>query len=290
MLGFVTDRTQQNVARRKELTRRGWASMTTAERDEWTGNPLSVTGANLIPTGPHYSSTVDLEFGLTDIVATAKSAGTYLYAILIIGETANYENKTFTLSVDAIESTSGVVPQIALYWHDDAGYEYAGAALFNAGSATINTAEWPNYNSRANLALYIYVTTTEEAAVGAQARFKKVMFVHGEEKHDYSVYNEIAPTPATKGAYNFSDLNRVERAVAEISSLENLKLTTKTNWGMWDVPTVSDMNRYLSNVKAIRTYAESSIELPDTMDNLTYTYANNIERVIEAGLSRASVG
>ena len=281
MLGLVTDRTQQNVSRRNELSRKGWANMTVAERNEWTGNPLETIGANLLPNGPYYSSAVKLEYKLGEIVATANYAGTYLYAISIIGNAADYSNKTFTLSIDAIEAKSGGVPRFALFWHDDDGsYDYAGGSLFNPGSTTFNTAEWPNVNNRAYLAAYVYATTTETLSEGAQVSFKGVMLEIGDTRHEYAPYVEIVPTAANKGAYNYSDLNRVERMVAEISSLAGLNLTTKTDWSMWDIPKASDMRRYLSNIKAIREYCGSTQELPNTMDNLTYIYANNIEKIL----------
>lgn len=288
MLGLVTDRTQLNVERRSVLSRKGWAGMTQDEQNEWTGNPLSVTGANLLPNGPYYSSTLDIGYTLTEILAMAKTAGTYLYAVAIIGNAADYENKVFTLSADEISTIGGGTPQLALYWHDDTGYEYAGGTLLSSGSVTVNTGEWPNINKRANLALYIYRTADEAVEIGTEARFKGVMFELGSVRHEFALYNAIAPTETTKGAYNYSDLNRVERVVKEISDSEGLGLVTKNDWTMWDIPKASDMSRYLSNVKAIQEYAGTSIELPDTMDNLTYEYANNIEKVIEAGLSTAS--
>lgn len=91
-------------------------------------------------------------------------------------------------------------------------------------------------------------------------------------------YGEIA-----KGAYNYTDLNRVESAVAVVAKILGLSLTTKTNWTMWDKPTRSDMSRYLGNVAKIRSRCMSVPNLPSlpgSMDNLTYRDANNIELVL----------
>lgn len=287
MKGLITDRTLRNVARRNELAAKGWAGMTVEERVEWLGDPLVSEGVNLLPCGPFYSSAVNLKYKNAEIVATATAPGVYLYAISIIGEASKYENKTFTLSVDAMGSTAGV-PQLALYWHDDYGFEYAGASLTGAGSVTVDTTEWPNTNGRGSLALYVYVTTTEEVAAGASTRFVGVMFENGATRHEYVPYAEILPTLATKGAYNYSDLNRVERAVEEISEALGLGLTTKTNWTMWDVPRQSEMARYLNNVKAIATAIGSTIELPDSMDKLTYETANDIEKTLLAAHESAA--
>lgn len=279
MKGLITDRTLRNVARRNELSAKGWAGMTVEERIEWEGNPLTANGVNLLPCGPFYSSAVNLKYRNAEIVATATGAGIYLYAISIIGNAANYENKTFTLSVDDIVSANGS-PQLALYWHDDYGFEYAGASLTSAGSVTVDLTAWPNTNRRENLALYVYVTTDVEVAVGASTRFVGVMFENGDTRHEYAPYTEILPTLATKGAYNYSDLNRVERAVEEISERMGLGLTTKTYWTMWDIPTASDMTRYISNIKAIANAIGSTMVLPESMDKLTYEAANDIEKIL----------
>lgn len=281
MLGLITDRTQQNVARRNELSRKGWSNMTTAERNEWEGKPIETLGANILPIGEYYSSVVSVEHNLTEIVATASTDGTYLYAVTVIGAAADYANKKFTLSIDSITSTQGGVPRFALFWHsDDGNSDYAGGSLFNAGSTTFDTTEWPNVNNRTHLAAYVYVTTTTPVTAGAEVRFKGVMLERGDTRHEYAPYTEIAPTAVTKGAYNYSDLNRVERIVAMISSAKGLNLTTKTNWTMWEIPKASDMSRYLSNIKTIRTSIGSSVTLPDSMNNLSYTDANNIEQIL----------
>lgn len=282
MLGLITDRTQRNVHRRKELSDKGWAHMTVDERAEWMGDPMNTTGSNLFTPGPYYSSAVELKYWNDEIVATATASGVYLYAISIIGNASDYENKMLTLSADSITSSSGGTPQLAVYWHDDNGYEYAGGTLVSEGSIFINTEAWPNSNNRAYLAVYVYVTTFETVSAGATARFGKVMLENGYIKHEYVPYTEILATDATKGAYNYSDLNRVERAVAEISDRAGLNLITKTNWTMWDIPTEEDMSRYLGNIATIRGLVNGADipNAPTSMNNFTYEEANNIELML----------
>lgn len=285
MKGLITDRAQRNVYYRKELSNKGWAQMTTEERAAWLGNPLEADGVNLFACGPYYSSAVELKYRSEDILATATADGIYLYAISIISEASNFVDKAFTLSVDAITATEGATPQVALYWHDDNGFEYAGADLSVAGSVTFDTSVYPNTNNRKYLAAYVYVTTHGTVTSGATALFKGVMLENGSTRHEYVPYTEILATEATKGAYNYSDLNRVERAVAEISDILGLGLTTKTDWGMWDIPTASEMERYLNNVAVLRQQVvdDTSVPtLPTSMNNLTYTDANNIELVLNA--------
>lgn len=286
MKGLIIDRTQRNVYRRKELASKGWQGMTLAERAEWVGDPLSAEGVNLLPYGPYYSSVVELKYRNEEIIATSSSDGVYLYAISIIGKASNYANKTFTLSVESMSSSGNGTPQLALYWHDDNGYEYAGASLLTQGSVTINTSDFPNTNNRQNLALYVYVTTSESVVAGTYATFKGVMFENGSVRHSYVPYTEVLPTLATKGAYNYSDLNRVERAVAEISDRMSLGLVTKTDWTMWDVPKLSDMERYLHNIEKVREICVNKTNLPTTpsdMNNLTYSDANSIELILTEG-------
>lgn len=86
-----------------------------------------------------------------------------------------------------------------------------------------------------------------------------------------------------KGAYNYTDLNRVETAVAELAVELCLDLQTKTDWTMWDIPKESDMDRYLKNIRAIRSAVggySTTPALPDSMRKLDYIKANNIERVL----------
>ena len=88
---------------------------------------------------------------------------------------------------------------------------------------------------------------------------------------------------AAKGAYNYTDLNRVETAVAELAPLFGMNLETKTDWGMWDIPREADMKRYLGNVAKIREHCGCVPNLPilpDTMNEFTYQSANNIEKIL----------
>lgn len=276
MLGLITDRTQRNVYRRKELLSKGWTGMTTEEKAEWEGNPLTAIGTNLFSYGTNYSSSVELKYRNKEIIATAKVAGSYLYAISIIGKAADYNNKIFTLSAEFTAPA-----KIEMFWHDGNGIDWAGGTLLATGSALVDTITYPNVNNREYLAAYLYVTQDAVVEAGKTITFGKVMLENGITKHEYVPYTEILATDATKGAYNYSDLNRVERAVEEISDRVGLNLTTKTNWIMWDLPTETDMNRYLSNVTVIKEHFGINISLPTSMNNFTYEYANNIELVLD---------
>lgn len=91
-----------------------------------------------------------------------------------------------------------------------------------------------------------------------------------------------------KGSYNAADLNRVETAVEYVSDKLasvgiHLGLEIRKNWAMEDLPSESDMQRYLGNVQAIRdsiTMTADTPELTQSMNNLTYEEANDIEKVL----------
>lgn len=120
-------------------------------------------------------------------------------------------------------------------------------------------------------------------------------------------------TDRTGGYYNAADLNRVEAAVAYLMAQFNalpgelaqylsekgvapdsifavpysypLELETKTDWMMTDFPTSLAMETYLQNVAVLRdalSLPDNTPELPESMDRLTHTGANNIERILQA--------
>lgn len=114
-----------------------------------------------------------------------------------------------------------------------------------------------------------------------------------------------------KGCYNAADLNRVESAAAYLAGLmlalpdelkayakelgvewdefynvpydlATLRLTTKTNWQMADIPRRAGSKRYLSNIIALCDGLQCGTEdLPESLDRLFYRDANAIERCLK---------
>ena len=114
-----------------------------------------------------------------------------------------------------------------------------------------------------------------------------------------------------KGAYNYTDLNRVEEAVdyiagelvqapldlqAYAASLDVAwdsffdlpydendysSITVKTDWTNEDIPSVTDMTRYISNLALIQASLLVPIGIPASMNALDYNGANNIERMLK---------
>lgn len=100
-----------------------------------------------------------------------------------------------------------------------------------------------------------------------------------------------------KGIYSFTDLNRVESAVSQIAEQITelgyaVRLHTKTDWSLpgdfsveiW--PTESQMKRYLQNIADIKKLFIIPTQIPETMEELDWSGANNIERVLQTALSR----
>lgn len=93
-----------------------------------------------------------------------------------------------------------------------------------------------------------------------------------------------------KGAYNASDLNRVGAAIVYLRDRLNengyfVNILPKTDWLESDVPTDTSMDFYLRCIGTIRKVLplpSDTPEVPETMLNLTYTTANNIEKILEA--------
>lgn len=97
--------------------------------------------------------------------------------------------------------------------------------------------------------------------------------------------------------YEYTDLNRVETAVAAVAAQFpvlgiTVTIKAKTDWGLpgdfsaasW--PVVSQMERYLRNVKTIQMLFPNAVRLPSSMDGLTAEGANSIEKVLLIAFER----
>lgn len=258
--------------------------MTDDEKTEWFGDPLATEGANLFNRDTINEKLARIKVGLNSMTVTSLSEGTFRYDGVRLGPAYDFEGKTVTLSIGSIAATAGAYPRIALYWHSSWGnYTATGVYLDAPGSVTLPLPE--NTQNRLWLVAYVYVSTNYSAPAGSMVRYDDVMLTVGDKKYPFAPYTEVLVTPSTKGAYNHSDMNRVEMAVAELSEMYGLGLTTKTNWNERDIPLDTDLNRYLANLRAIRAVCpdQSNLpELPTDMRKLTYESANNIEKILVA--------
>lgn len=91
-----------------------------------------------------------------------------------------------------------------------------------------------------------------------------------------------------KGAYNCTDLNRVQSAVRYLQDRFAaigyfVELSDPRTWTVQDSPTQTEMAEYLADVRAIRgiiTLFNNTPQVPDTMVGFNYIKANNIEQIL----------
>ena len=255
MRGLITDRTVVNTTRCIQLSKKGWGSMSDSEQALWSGNPLTAAQMG-------YESPVNLLPPIGEgVIFRNGSITSEAGGIVVIGNSSDFVGKTVTLSAEIV--TSG--GSLTLGWYTGSSFTSAGIILSAAGAVTETLGS--SFGSK----LAMKVTA---------GHYSKVMLEMGHAQSEYVPYYDILPTPITKGAYNYSDLNRVERAVAEIAEGLGLELETKTDWSIWDIPTEAEGYRYVGNIRKLQEYCGTTYILPYSLGNLSYLVANNIESVL----------
>lgn len=89
-----------------------------------------------------------------------------------------------------------------------------------------------------------------------------------------------------KGAYNYTDLNRVGAAVEYLTALlaslgYNVPTLPVTGWQEGDIPFSAQMAQYLSNITELRNRLPYvAPDAPADMTGLTYQEANDIEEIL----------
>lgn len=91
-----------------------------------------------------------------------------------------------------------------------------------------------------------------------------------------------------KGAYNYTDLNRVGGALQALQAVFNsygysVAANVRTDWMAGEWPTQAEMDAYIQAIKNIRsavTVLSTTPAAPDSMDDGTVTIWNNIEKIL----------
>lgn len=146
-------------------------------------------------------------------------------------------------------------------------------------AGTPTTAEFTLYYGLLNL---ITDRTQSDVSYVATLAAKGWSGMTDEEKAEWTL--------GLKGSYNATDLNRVGNAVAYVAGrLEDAgyapDVSPKIDWTIPDIPTKSQMETYLENVRALRsafTVPDSVPQVPEDMEGLTWQEANDIERILLA--------
>ena len=89
-----------------------------------------------------------------------------------------------------------------------------------------------------------------------------------------------------KGAYNYTDLNRIEQWCAYLATeLSNIgyqiTITTKTDWTGDDFPTANQLERIRSNVSNLKAVFYANTNVPTNMNKMTIAKANAIEKILD---------
>lgn len=309
MLDLITQRTQADVDRVKDLAAKGWAGMTDAERDEWMGvSALDITvQGRTAQTG----SGTPAPDNIRPISFVSAVAGEHLgveYSIPLTSPLCSGDTLRTNINRECVEtrSTGVLVLDGTEAWEmsqDDPTTRFvlSGAAVGCSGVAAGQICSHYVAASYATIDLRFYAAANGTVFIHHKAHtdpaaFKAYLAAQYAAGTPVTiVYSLAAPVTythervlaevenaVTRGAYGYRDLNRVENAVKTLATSLGITLTVKTDWTVSDAPRVADMTRYLSNVRALArgNDAVSSAVLPESMAGLTWYGANNIEQFL----------
>lgn len=192
------------------------------------------------------------------------------------------------LPVDTLY-VSGTVNEVSVIWTNVGGQTWEAIAdradneIYYVELTVINSL---GINSYFSLVLYYglknLITDRVKADVDRVKKLsgKRLSGMSDSEKEEYLA--------GMKGAYNAFDLNRVGAAVNYLAErLANygylVSVDPKIDWMMGDLPTPTEMEHYLDQVRIIKN---SIVNLPTTpalpldMQGLTYEEANAIEQIL----------
>ena len=263
----------------------------------------NAVGYDVYRNGEYVATTFDTTFADTINPAIA-----YEYGVTAYNE--HGESEMSTVAVPATQVPERVADLRAM----DAGFNYitlawdnvAGAdayRVFRGGTLLIEQAETGySDNGLKTETAYTYgvsavnevgESTVAEIAVST-TEFKLVTDRTAADVQRALDLSKALPTEnmeewfaGMKGSYNVFDLNRVELAVLYV--IERLRIAgwyitveSKTDWKFSDFPTVSEMTRYLNNIRKLRSALPKGLPtVPADMDGFTYNEANDIERLLE---------
>lgn len=102
----------------------------------------------------------------------------------------------------------------------------------------------------------------------------------GEQKAKWSV--------PMKGAYNYTDVNRVGEAILLLQALfasygYSVAVNVRTDWTAGEWPSQAEMDAYvqsIANIRGVLSVASSTPWVPDSMDDGTVVIWNNIEQIL----------
>ena len=185
--------------------------------------------------------------------------------ITYVSGIVNGNEYVFTLTADNTWSADVSVS-------DDNVYHLTLTAIDNLGNvSTITTTLYYGLN---------LITDRTQADVNRYLYLKSKSFADMTEEEQLEWLSDL------KGAYNFTDLNRVDGAVdyiiGRLKEIGYFVDGVKTNrlWNVQYVPNQSDMEQYLRNIRIIKNVFAMATSVPDSMEYFTHQEANAIEQIL----------
>ena len=187
--------------------------------------------------------------------------------ITYVSGIVNGNEYVFTLTADNTWSAEVAVS-------DDNIYRLTLTAIDNLGNvSTVNTTLYYGLN---------LITDRTQGDVNRYLYLKSKNFSDMTEDEQREWLSDM------KGAYNSTDLSRVDAAVEYLAKrLEeygyHAEINTYKLWNMRSVPSLEQMTQYLDNIRAIRsafTVLSTTPQVPNDMRGFDYRKANNIEQIL----------
>lgn len=173
--------------------------------------------------------------------------------------------------------------------------------VLTVGGVTVPTDSYGHFETMVPLAIgenHIPVIVTDQAGLSSTKSLYAIRLITDRTRADvdrllYSMAAQtMSPEPNHRGAYNYTDLNRVTIAAAFLAG-ELLRrgylnpyqpiypAPDRTEWLPSDIPTLTQMQTYADNIsRTHKTLASEAPTPPRDLQRLTYQGANDMERVL----------
>lgn len=194
------------------------------------------------------------------------------------------DTEAVQIEVEATDTGTGVASVTAGGYALTGGGIYSGAVPLAIGENTITITATDAAGNAATEELYMIRLVTDRAQ--SDVEYLRELIARGQANWT-AEGTEWFLRAISKGAYNYTDLNRVGVAVEYLAGeLERRgyapKASPKTDWGEGDTPTRRPMETYRQNVVNIRNAQRGLVPapLPDTMRKSGIEDWNNIEKAL----------
>lgn len=133
---------------------------------------------------------------------------------------------------------------------------------------------------------YVCIISPELIVDRTQADFDQWRVLSQIAWNDMAAEQKAIWSVPMKGAYNYTDLNRVGSAMLTLKALFatygiSVSVTARSNYIAGEWPTSVEMSTYIQSLKNLKSAVSiSTVTPPDSMDNGTVIVWNNIEQIL----------